>query len=113
MMKSKKKSPPSPRPKASPRALSVGVGWYTEVEWVKVKAAAVDAERFEDSYVEWVQMAEQALAELQATGVAAATSYIIASELLAWCLAHNKPNNGAARAEFVSEQGRRGHEGGV
>jgi hypothetical protein len=27
---------------------------------------------------------------------------VVPSELLPWCLAHNKPNNAASRAEFVS-----------
>jgi len=93
--------------------MAVGVGWYTEAEWEKVKGAAVDAERFEETYAEWVQMAEEALVELQATGVLAQRSYIKATELLAWCLAHNKPNDGASRAKFVSEQGRKNHEGGA
>ena len=93
--------------------MAVGVGWYTEAEWEKVKGAAVDAERFEETYAEWVQMAEEALVELQATGVLAQRSYIKATELLAWCLAHNKPNDGASRAEFVSEQGRKNHEAGA
>ena len=91
----------------------VGVGWYTEVDWAKVKASAVDAERFEASYAEWVEMAKQALADLRATGIAAEESYVKASELLAWCLAHNEPNDAAARTEFVAEQGRKSNEAGA
>ena len=112
-MKPKNKLPRWLRPKTSPTTMLVGVGWYTEDDWAKVKAVAVDAERFEETYAEWVQMAERAFAELRATGVPAERSYVKASELLGWCLAHNKPNDGAARAEFVSEQGRKGHEAGV
>ncbi|MEP7298356.1 MAG: hypothetical protein ABI702_19400 [Burkholderiales bacterium] len=93
--------------------MQVGVGWYTKSEWAKVKAAAVDTERFEETYAEWIQMAELALVELQATGVFAERSYIKATELLAWCLAHNKPNDGASRAEFVSEQERKNQEAGA
>jgi len=110
-MKPKNKLPPRLKP-ASP-AMPVGVGWYTEDEWAKVKAAAVDADRLEETYAEWLQMAEHALAELRATGIAAEKSYVKASELLAWCLAYNKPNDSASRAAFVSGQGRRGHESGV
>ena len=105
-MKSKNKLPPWLRPKERPAPVSVGVGWYTEGDWASVKATAVDAERFEASYADWVAMAEQALAQLRATGVAAQKSYVKASELLAWCLAHGLPNDAAARAQFVSEQGR-------
>lgn len=112
-MKPKNKLPPWLKPKSAPTKTVVGVGWYTEDDWAKVKATAVDAERFEDTYAEWVQMAERAFAELRAAGVAAERSYVKASELLAWCLAHSKRNDGAARAEFVSEQGRKGCEAGV
>lgn len=112
-MKPKNKLPPWLRPKSPPKTLQVGVGWYTETEWARVKAAAVDTERFEETYAEWVQMAEQALVELQATGIVAERSYIKANELLAWCLAHNKPNDGASRAEFVAEQERKSHETGA
>ena len=49
---------------------------------------------------------------LRANGISAGKSYVKAEELLAWCLAHNKPNDGAARAQFVSMQGRKAHESG-
>lgn len=86
------------------------VGWYTAAEWAKVKAASVDTERFEDNYEEWLEMAEKALADLRTTGIDAHKSPIDADRLLAWCLAHGKPNNAASRAEYVAEQGQQhGH----
>ena len=112
-MKPRNKLPPWLQPKAPHTNVSVGVGWYTEVEWAKVKSAAVDSERFEETYTEWLKMAEKALVDLRATGIDAEKSYVNASEFLAWCLAHNRPNDGATRAQFVSEQRRRGSEGGV
>jgi hypothetical protein len=112
-MKPKNKLPPWLRPKKPGPGLSVGVGWYTEEEWAKVKAAAADPERFEATYSEWVQVAEDALAKLHSNGVNAEKSFIKAEELLVWCLAHNKQNDGAARAQFVSQQGRKAHEAGA
>jgi hypothetical protein len=88
----------------------VGVAWYTEQEWAKVRAAAVDPELLEASYAQWAQMAEQSLAELRSGGVVVEKSYITADNLLAWCVAHNKPNNSASRAEFVSQQERSRNE---
>jgi hypothetical protein len=109
-MKPKRKLPPWGRHGNPPGALLVGVGWYLQDDWTRVKAAAVDAERFEATYAEWVEIAERALSDLRAAGVAGQKSYVKASELLAWCLAHDKPNDAAARAEFVSEQTRRSHD---
>ena len=98
---------------ASQPALQVGVGWYTEEEWLKVRAAAVDPELFGATYAQWVEMAEQSLTQMRARGINAAKAYVTADKLLAWCLAHGKPNNGASRAEFVSEQARAQSEPGV
>jgi hypothetical protein len=98
---------------ASQAAVQFSVGWYTEQEWVKVRASAADPELFEATYAQWLEMAEQSLAEVRGQGVIAAKSFITADKLLAWCLAHGKPNNSASRAEFVSNQARAHNEPGV
>jgi hypothetical protein len=87
-----------------PAVAIVGVGWYTEAEWAAVKSAAADPELFEQSFKEWVFMAEEALSGMRLSGVKLQKVPVNASELLAWCLAHSKINNSASRAEFVSEQ---------
>jgi hypothetical protein len=90
--------------------LVVGVSWYNEAEWAHVKAASADPECFEPSFVEWSAMAEQALVELKQRGVKPVKVFVVAQELLAWCLVHNKPNDAGARAEFVSEKVRAQHD---
>jgi hypothetical protein len=90
-----------------------GVAWYTEPDWSRVKAAATDADLFEPSFKEWVAMAEEALAEMQKSGVFPEKVHINSNDFLAWCLAHDKENNAAARAEFVSEQLRAKSERGA
>jgi hypothetical protein len=92
------------RAKKKAQSTVVGVTWYTEENWSKVKAAATDPERFEETYAEWSVMAGEAVAELQTTGVNAVKVLVIHNEFLPWCLAHNKLNNAASRAEFVSEK---------
>ena len=85
--------------------MPVGVVWYTEQEWAKVKALAADPEVFEESYAEWVLMAEKAMSQLRVVGVNVQKSNVNADQLMAWCLAHGKPNNGASRAEYVAQRG--------
>jgi hypothetical protein len=75
-----------------------------------VKAAATDAERFEETYADWVAMAEESTKNMLAAGIVTEHVLVIASELLAWCLAHGKENNASARAEFVSQVQSRRHE---
>ena len=101
------------RTAASPTAVQFSVGWYTEQEWAKVRAAATDPQVFEATYAEWVEMAEQAVADLRARGIIAERHFVTADKLLAWCLAHGRPNNSATRAQFVSEQARAQSERGA
>jgi hypothetical protein len=108
----KHKLPPWLQPKPKPSRVGVGVAWYTEEQWEKVKAASVDSERFEESYAAWVEMAEDAIRKMQVAGIFPIRVQVVAEELLAWCLAHNKKNSAASRAQFVSELGvKQPHEG--
>lgn len=93
------------KPKVSAPPPQVGVGWYTAEDWQKVKACAKVPERLEATSAEWEAMAEQSLAHLRAQGIDAKKSYVVASDLTAWCLAKNKPNEASSRAAFVSRQG--------
>ena len=104
LMKPKHRLPPWLTPKTPPAAPQVGVGWYTEDEWAKVKASAQDPERFEATFQEWLSMANNALEQLRKTGMNAEKSFVTSGALLAWCMAHGKPNTAASRAEFVSQQ---------
>ena len=106
-MKSKHKPPTQSRPRTPSPAPAVFVGWYTESEWAKVKASAIEPERFESSYSEWMHMANESLSNLRAVGIMAEKFEVNADALLAWCLARGKTNNAASRAEFVSEQSSR------
>jgi hypothetical protein len=99
----KHKFPLSLRPRQEQRSLKIGVSWYSEDQWQLIKASATDAERFEETYADWVAMAEESMKNMLAAGIVAERVPVIASELLAWCLAHGKKNNASARAEFVSQ----------
>ena len=109
-MKPTNKLPPWLKPKSAEASPRVAIAWYTPLEWGKVKASSVDADRFENSYAEWLEMAGEALVGLRANGVDARKWHIDAGQLLAWCLAHGKANDAASRAEYVAEQSRKhGH----
>jgi hypothetical protein len=110
----KKPRPPRLHGSGNQQPLVTGVAWYTSSEWARVKATAVDPERFEVSFEEWVAMAEKALADIRKAGVAAQKCLIDADEFREWCVAKGVQNNAAARAEFVSEKVRsHGHAGGA
>jgi hypothetical protein len=105
--------PPWLKTKTPPTQVEVGVTWYTEAEWVLVRAAAEDPDRFEPTFAAWEKMAEEALVNFRAAGIVPTKVYITANDLLAWCLARKKVNNAAARAQFVSEHGAKRHGEGI
>lgn len=97
------------RAKKRNHAMLVGVTWYNQETWARVKATAADPERFEDSFQEWEAMAITAIRDLLRSGVRAMKVPIMPEEFAAWCALHDKLNNAEARAEFVSEQLREKH----
>jgi hypothetical protein len=99
---------------AKRQPLVTGVAWYTSSDWARVRATAVDPDRFEASFDDWVAMAEKALADLRQAGVAAQKCLVDAEELREWCAAERVSNDAAARARFVSEKLRsHSHAGGA
>ena len=90
--------------KAQRNDLRLGVAWYSEDQWARVKASAVDADLLEPTYPEWVKMAEDALKEIRRGVGNTIKIHIDADELAAWCLVRGKPNDSSARAEFASKK---------
>jgi hypothetical protein len=103
------KLPPWLRPKAPRSVTTVGVTWYTEEQWTKAKRNAVDPDRFESTYADWVAMAEKARKDMLAAGIKTQKVLINADKLHAWCIAHGKRNDAPARSQYVSEALSRGH----
>jgi hypothetical protein len=99
-----KKSGPPRRHDSASQAPAVAVAWYTSSEWSRVKAAAADPERFEDSFEEWLVIAEDALVKLRSGGMSAERFFVNADELAKWCVENRLENNSSARARYVSEQ---------
>jgi len=86
-----------------------GVAWYDREEWRRIREVAADPQVFEESYDEWVVMAEKAVRELEATGMIIERVPVGATELIAWCSEHDRPVDGSARAEFAARQFRKLH----
>ena len=88
--------------KAQRENVRVAVAWYSEEQWGRVKARAVDPELFEATYPEWMEMAEDALRDIRAAIGNPIMINVDTDELAAWCLVHGKQNDSSARAEFAS-----------
>ncbi len=91
------------RAKQRSRQMIIGVTWYTEESWAKVKATATDPECFEETFAQWKAVAVAARRNFQRSGVMALECLIDPEEFAAWCAANQQENNSTARGEFVSE----------
>lgn len=82
----------------------IGIAWYKEEEWEKMKAVWADSEIFEDSFKEWEEMATKTLDEIKANGLAVTKVFFIKTdEFIDWCKIHSLPLDAASRSKYVSE----------
>ncbi len=81
----------------------IGLTWYTEETWAKVKATATDPECFDETFDKWKAAAVVARRNFQRSGVMALECQIDPEKFFAWCAANNQENNSTSRGEFVSE----------
>ena len=91
-------------PRKTRPGLVVGVAWYREADWPRVKALFPDADELHDSYAEWLKSAEDAIEQIKRTGVAAEPFVVDIGDLLGWCLVHGRKRDAEARSEYVAEK---------
>lgn len=89
----------------------VGVGWYYPEQWATLLEVSVDRDSLEKSHEAWLRLAEKAMFEFKRSGGSPRKVYIDVEKLVAWCIAGNRPIDGAARASFVQAQLRQKVEG--
>ena len=82
---------------------NIGIVWYTEVEWERMKNISIDSERLEKSFKEWKEMALKTLADMKATGIIGTKVFIKAEEFFIWCKIHSVPVDASSRSRYVSE----------
>ena len=96
----------SERNKSASRAgkdpIAVGLAWFRRDEWPQLLASAVDREKLEDTYDEWLGEARKFLLDAAARGVAIEKVDVAVDELLVWCRHENRLPDGDARASFAS-----------
>jgi hypothetical protein len=79
-----------------------GVAYYSRPQWPKLLAASADREVLEGTYDGWVSVYNSTVSKLGAVGGKWVRVPIDVDELVAWCVQHGRPLNGAARAEFTA-----------
>lgn len=86
-----------------------GVARFDREQWQRLRQVAADPERLEESYDDWVAMAERVVRELEETGMLIEIVPVDTEDLIAWCNEQRRPIDSSARAEFAARQFRKLH----
>ena len=82
----------------------VGFAWYRPEQWQRVREISADANDLHDSYLEWLQSAEERFQELRSSGLRVEKVDVHSEALLLWCNERGLEINGEARSQYVAER---------
>ncbi|HEY2975644.1 MAG TPA: hypothetical protein VGJ48_24230 [Pyrinomonadaceae bacterium] len=91
-------------PKNTPDKIVVGFAWYRPEQWQRVRDISSDAGALEDSYEEWLSLAEQKLKELSSSGLQVEKVDVHSEQLILWCNERGLEVNAQARSRYAAER---------
>jgi phage-related minor tail protein len=80
----------------------MGVCWYKEEQWERLKEIVADPENIEDTYMQWKVDAEKTINELRNNGANVKKVSVDTEKMLLWANENNRPINGKARSEYAA-----------
>jgi hypothetical protein len=83
-------------------ALVIGVAWYQPDQWEILRNVAVDRDKLEDTYAEWLADAERVVKQLQQNGLRVIKVDIEITDLMLWCENQRIPLDGEARSKYTA-----------
>ena len=91
-------------PNESKQELVVGFAWYRPAQGQRVRDISSDADALEDTYEEWLRLAEQKLTELKAGGLRVEKVDVDSEQLILWCNERGLEMNAQARSRYAAEK---------
>ncbi len=82
------------------------ISWYRRNQWDEWLAISADRGAFEDTYDEWIQVANKAMASMKAAGARCIKVDIDVRKFQAWCRLNDRPLDGESRTAYTIELGR-------
>jgi hypothetical protein len=82
----------------------IAIVWYRPEQWQRVRDIATDADDFEASYVQWVQVAEEKLKQLRSSVIRVEKVDMDSEKLILWCNERGLENNAQARSLYAAER---------
>jgi hypothetical protein len=98
------KSGPSPAGRSAKRLPRVvGIAWYREEQWSRLRELEADPDKLHDTYEQWLASIRKTLAALRSEGVLVQKVPLDVDEVAEWCAQRGRPFNGASRSVYVLE----------
>ena len=82
----------------------LGVAWYREADWLRIKELFPDADELHDTHAEWVKYAEASVKRLTRAGVTVEPYTIDLDDFLGWCTVHGCEFDAKGRTAYVVEK---------
>jgi hypothetical protein len=82
---------------------AVGIVWYRQADWLRLRTLFPDAGKLPDTYAEWLTSAESLMAQLKRDGIAAERVLLDPDSFSAWCTTRDLPLDAQARSQYASE----------
>lgn len=90
------------RRQSPPQDLAVGVAWFSREQWEALTEVVEDRSELDDTYEDWEEQAQEALATLRTQGFRPVQVPVDVADLVSWCRDQGRPVDAEARAAFVS-----------
>jgi hypothetical protein len=90
--------------KESQNKMVVGFAWYRPEQWQRVRDISADADELEDSYEDWLRLAEGELKKLQSSDLRVEKVDIDSEQLILWCNEQGMEVNTQARSRYAAEK---------
>lgn len=84
--------------------LVIGFAWYRPAQWQRVRDISIDAEDLHNTYLEWLQLAEEKLIEFRNSGLAVQKVDIDSEQLICWCNERGLDITGESRSQYAAER---------
>ncbi len=82
---------------------AIGVVWYREADWPRLRAQLADADELPDTYAEWLASAEGLLAQLRRDRILAEGMPLDPDVSSAWCAARGWALDAQAGSRYAGE----------
>ena len=82
----------------------IGVAWYHRDQWQWLREVSTDVEKLENTYEEWLQLANEKIKEMTDIGMSIGKVHIDIEQLIQWCEENGLEVNGSSRARYTAER---------